>query len=52
VAGALDDGGCHDAAVAGVGESIGRVEAGFLIERLHEPRPTTAAADIDRDDYE
>ncbi len=27
-------------------------EAGFLIERLHEPRPTAAAADIDRDDYE
>ena len=50
--GGTRDGGCHDAAVAGVGESIGRVEAGFLIERLHEPRPTAAAADIDRDDYE
>ena len=52
VPGSLDVGGCHDAAVAGVGEFIGRVEAGFLIERLHEPRPTAAAADIDRDDYE
>jgi SAM-dependent methyltransferase len=27
-------------------------EAGFLIERLLEPRPTLAAADIDRDNYE
>lgn len=27
-------------------------EAGFLIERLLEPRPTTAAAEIDREKYE
>lgn len=27
-------------------------EAGFLIERLHEPRPTAAAATIDRERYE
>jgi hypothetical protein len=27
-------------------------EAGFLIERLLEPRPRPAAALIDRDDYE
>jgi SAM-dependent methyltransferase len=27
-------------------------EAGFLIERLLEPRPTAEAAEIDRDDYE
>lgn len=27
-------------------------EAGFLIERLVEPRPTPEAADIERDDYE
>lgn len=27
-------------------------EAGFLIERLREPRPTAEAAEINRDDYE
>ena len=27
-------------------------DAGFLIERLVEPRPTAAAAEIDRDDFE
>lgn len=27
-------------------------EAGFLIERLHEPRPMVEAAAIDRDDYD
>jgi hypothetical protein len=27
-------------------------EAGFLIERLIEPRPTAQAVDIDRDRYE
>jgi hypothetical protein len=27
-------------------------EAGFLIERLIEPRPTAAAAEIDQDRYE
>jgi hypothetical protein len=26
--------------------------AGFLIERLHEPRPTAAAAEINLDDYD